>query len=770
MMFSALAFLAGVLLVQQFPELPNDGVIATCVGVALVFAYWRYWRACLVLVGVVWAIAFAMYRLADQLSPDLAGVDLTVQGIVVDLPQHNEKHVRFDFAPTPLTPPMLQLPSKLRLSWYYPEAKLKAGQRWTFTVRLKPPHGNLNPGGFDYERWLFTEGIGATGYVRPNPKPNFMGMAGSGSRLAIWRQAITDQLSPDCHHYGLLKALTIGDANCIFPTEWEVFRKTGTTHLMVISGSHIALVAGLVYLLMRRIWVWLGVLSWSPQRVAAWLALFSGIAYAGLAGFSIPTQRAVIMLFMVMLTIIQQRHSQPFNILAVALLAVLVFDPLAVLSPGFWLSFLAVALIIYVSAGRLGKFSGWVEALRINWATSLGLAPLLLLFFQQMALSAPLANFIAVPVISFLIVPGALFAVLLLPVWRVGADFLFFWLDYVLQALYGLLEQLATLPFAVLNHPQPPFWTLVLAIPGILLLLAPKGMLARWSGCLMLLPMAFTMPEKPALGELSFTLLDVGQGLSVVVQTAEHCLVFDTGAKFSADSDRGQTVVLPFLRLQGIHKLDQLIISHGDNDHIGGTASLLREIPTEQLFSSVPEQLSDYGSMPCRAGQSWTWDEVNFTMLSPDSRLLTSDNDSSCVLKITTAYGSLLLTGDIEAGAESWLLDNQRDKLQSDVLLAPHHGSNTSSTLPFLKAVQPKMVLIPSGYRNQFGHPHPAVLNRYQQLDIKWLSSANSGAVQVLINKIGLTVTSQRQEFAKYWQSRERAIWNSTFLTVDEKQ
>ncbi|MDP2902612.1 MAG: DNA internalization-related competence protein ComEC/Rec2 [Methylovulum sp.] len=748
MLFFASAFLAGVMLVQQFAQLPDKlGLIALafCAGLMV---WLRYWRCLFFVVGVIWAIVFASVKLADRLPEPLAGVDMEISGVIADLPALDNRRISFDFIVKPSAQP---LPSRLRLNWYYPNVDIKAGQHWKFTVRLKPPHGTMNPGGFDYERWLFTEGIGATGYVRPFPQPVLLKGA-EWPGIAVWRQIISDHLSYG-KDYGLLKALTIGDGSSITQQQWAVFRKTGTTHLMVISGSHIGLVAGLVYFLTLRVWAWTGYLAWSPQKVAAIIALLAGVFYAALAGFSVPTQRAVVMLAMLMLSIIWQRNIQPFNTLAVALIAVLMFDPIAVLSPGFWLSFLAVTVIVYAVAGRLGKSGYLAEAVKINWVTSIGLSPLLLFFFQQISVCAPLANFIAVPVVSLLIVPVALCAVLLMFVWQAPADQLFFLLDQVLQGLYWLLERMASLPFATLNHPQPSYWALAFAVPGLLILLAPKGIPARWSGLVMLLPLVFSPSEKPETGDINLTLLDVGQGLSVVVQTAKHWLVYDTGAKFSAESDRGQSVVLPFLRLQGVAKLDQLIISHGDNDHIGGVASVLQEIPADSVLTSVPERLPDYAPVKCRAGQSWQWDRVRFTLLSPSATSPASDNDNSCVLKIDAEHGSVLLTGDIEAGAESGLVEAYHGCLKSDVLIAPHHGSNTSSTMPFLQAVQPDTVLIPAGYRNQFGHPHRDVLMRYRQINATVLNSAGSGAISVRINKDAITLETQRDIRARYWHN-----------------
>ncbi|NOU20207.1 MAG: DNA internalization-related competence protein ComEC/Rec2, partial [Methyloglobulus sp.] len=509
-----LFFLAGILLVQQMPTLPEVIWLAVgCVGVGIL-AGLRYWRWTFFLLGMMWAIIFASIRLNGRLPEQLAGQDIQVQGYIADLPEHESNHVRFNLN---VVESARQVPNKLRLTWYYPDQVVKAGQLWAFTVRLKPPHGTNNPGGFDYERWLFVEGIGATGYVRTQPEPELMENGSIRTGLLVWRQHIAEQLGQilaDSSSLPMIKALTIGDGDSLTPMQWEIFRKTGTTHLMVISGSHIGLVAGLVYLLVIRLWAWSSVLAWSPQKVAAILALLIAVFYAGLTGFSVPAQRSALMVAIAMIAIIQQRNTRPYNVLAIALFAVLLVDPLVVLSAGFWLSFIAVSLIIYAIAGRLGKPGFFRGSLKINWVTSVGLAPLLLFFFQQVSLIAPLANLIAVPIISLVIVPLALLATLVMFISQLMAAKIFFAVDLALQGLWWLLVKLADLPLSTVSHAQPYWWALGFAVPGILLLFAPKGMPSRWLGMVMLLPLVFTESSKIASGTIKMTLLDVGQGLS----------------------------------------------------------------------------------------------------------------------------------------------------------------------------------------------------------------------------------------------------------------
>jgi competence protein ComEC len=751
MINAALSYLAGILLVQQLPDMTRLGYLMFLLPALAIAAWRRYWGALCFLLGIVWAIVFALIRLHGQLPPAWEGVDLRVTGRIAGLPDIRDQSVRFDFA---VTESVAQLPSLLRLTWFHPSRQVKAGQTWTFTVKLKRPHGTLNPGGFDYERWLFIEGIGATGYIRSMPPPERVKDA-AYTDVAGVRQAIADRLSRlpgNINSLALLRALMIGDGSRISQAQWDIFRKTGTTHLIVISGSHIGLIAGFIYFLTVKCWARTGLLRWPPPRVAAVISLTAAVFYAFLAGFAVPTRRAVIMLAIAMGAVIGQRQSRPFNTLAAALFAVLIADPLAVLSSGFWLSFFAVGLILFAISGRLGKPALFSGALKLHWATSLGLAPFLLFFFQQVSFISPFANLLAVPIISLFVLPVSLLGLLFLPLSSTVAGLLLLPADYALRGLMWLLNVLAQVPSATVHHPAPSCWTLLAAIPGALLLLAPFGTPSRWLGVVMLLPLIFTAADRPAPGEVRMALLDVGQGLAVSVQTANHWLVYDTGAQFSAESDMGRNVVLPYLHGQGAGRIDTLIVSHGDNDHIGGARSILNALPVSRLLTSAPDRLTEYAPLTCKSGLAWRWDKVDFTILAPERLDPAKDNNNSCVLKIQSENGAILLTGDIEAAAESWLTAEYGEALRAVILVAPHHGSKTSSTWSFLNTVQPNFILIPAGYRNQFGHPHPSVLARYQKIGTKWLTSASSGAILADLSAHGITVKAYRDMEKKYWR------------------
>ncbi len=756
MTLASLAFLLGIVAVQQLPALPSPPQLLLLSAVAAILAYKRYNHLLFFILGLLWASLFAGWQLNDRLPDRYQNSNITIEGYVSNLPQQEDGRVSFDFT---VRQPADHFPGKIRLSWYYPQQQIRAGQSWRLTVKLKQPYGHMNPGGFDYQAWLFANHIGATGYVRNRPAPELLASApGIAQYFASWRQAIAERLDaalPNGEQLGVIKALTIGTQDTISQKQWDVFRATGTTHLIVISGSHISLIAGLVYLLARRGWAWLNILSISPQRVAALTGWLSGLFYAGLAGYSIPTLRAVIMLTVAMAAIVWQRNTAPLQILLLALMAVLLFDPLAVLSVGFWLSFAAVALLLYVSAGRLGRSGYWRETTLAQLATFAGLAPLLMLFFQQLSLISPLANWLAVPIIGLLAVPLALLAVLLLFLFPPPAILILRLTDLILQGLWWLLTKMAGLSFATVFSQQPPWYAMLPAGIGVLLLLAPRGIPGRYLSVFLFLPLMFAGSVKPQPGSLWLTLLDVGQGLSVVLQTAEHTLVFDTGNKYSEDSDMGDSVILPFLRRQGIQRIDTLIVSHGDKDHSGGANSLLTGIAVDKVFSSVAEWAEGNGKQYCKAGQGWQWDQVQFTLLSPPETAFAKENDNSCVLHIAASPHSFLLTGDIEQSAEDWLVREYGQQLNSSVLVAAHHGSKTSSSYDFLQMVAPKLILIPAGHLNRFGFPHKQVLDRYRQLDMPWLNSADQGAITIHSNRADLQVESERDRRKRYWMASD---------------
>lgn len=713
--------------------------------------------------GFLWAAGFAHWRMADELPSALEGRDLEIVGVVAGLPQELERGLRFAFDVEQAVP---GVPPRLSLAWYRgrdaeadesPRVPVRAGERWRLTVRLKRPHGNLNPQGFDYEAWLFERGIRATGYVRPRAAAARIDARvwRPGYAVEMLRETIRDRFRdvlPGAPYAGILIALAIGDQQAIAPELWQSFSRTGITHLMSISGLHVTMLAGLAYALVNALW------RRSPrlpllmpaQHAGALGGLLAAFAYCLLAGFAVPAQRTLYMLGVVALAHLSRRELSASRVLALALLLVLLLDPWAVLAAGFWLSFGAVGLLFFIGGGRLGPAHWLVEWGRAQWAVTLGMLPALLALFQQFSLVSPLANALAIPLVSLVITPLVLAGCLPL------LDPLLELAHWIAAGLMSGVEWLAALPLAVWQQAAPPFWAVLLALAGGVWLLLPRGFPARWLGLLAFLPMLTILPPRPPPGSASITVLDVGQGLAVHVQTARHDLLFDAGPAFSAEADSGNRIIAPYLRAMGVRRLDLLVISHADKDHEGGAASVLAALPVGAMKTSLPFEhplsAQPVRHEPCRDGDAWEWDGVRFAMLHPDGAPLSrKSNDLSCVLRLEAGGRAMLLTSDIEAASEQALLARHGRRLAADVITAPHHGSKTSSTAGFIAAAGAREVIFPVGYRNRFGHPREDVVARYLASGARLHRSDAHGAIGIDLSPEGLRIRRQREESRRYW-------------------
>ncbi len=756
MIKTAISFMLGCLLVFQLSNLPDSSWLWVMLIAAIILMILTKIRLLTyVLFGALWALIQANIFLHDRLSPELEATDLVITGIIASVPDHDGQRIRFEFSPDN-TDEQIQLPNLLRLNWYKPlPSSLNAGEHWQLKVKLKQIHGMANPGSFDYESWLFQQRIGAIGYVR-NDYKNIKLAKPSFYSVNALRQQLVAKLnihllgSPQL---GLIQGLTTGVRDAISVAQWQTLRHSGTNHLLAISGLHIGLAYAIGFFFFR--WLWSrrskNLLLLPATEAAAIAGFFAAFFYAALAGFAIPTQRALIMVATVMTAIIIRRPVAPSSVLAFSLLLVLIWDPFAVLSAGFWLSFSAVALILFTCQNRFPS-PRW-QWLKIHTLIAFGLTPLLLLFFMQTSLIAPIANLVAVPFISLIVVPILLSATLLLWLFEPLGVALFRLADHVLALFWPLLDYFASLPFANWTSIQLPLYYFLAITLGTLLLLAPRGFPAKWLGIIGLSPLLLFSPAHPEQGEFWFTLLDVGQGLSAVVQTKEHTLVYDTGPKFSDTFNTGTAIVQPYLQHQGINKIDTLVISHADNDHVGGAKPLMKNITVDTLLTSVPIKNLPQ-ALPCHAGQSWQWDQVNFTMLHPDTNDEGSENDLSCVLKISNRFGSVLLTGDIEKKAEDLLIHRHSNELHALIMVAPHHGSKTSSSTHFIDAVQPEIVLFPVGYRNRYHFPSKTISERYQQRNITQYNNAEHGAIQF---KIGLDSMSAPLSY----RLQTKTIWSA---------
>lgn len=740
--------------VQQLASLPSLTVWIAAFLCALALALWhpRWLVLAFFIGGFVWAAFRAEGILQQQLPVAFEGQDLAVEGFVADLPELTEYGWRFvfDVDRAFFNGTAVPAPQRVRLSTHV--LRPRAGEHWRFTVRLKRPHGMQNPGGFDYEAYLFRERIRATGYVRDETAAERLGVGGGTYRINRWREQLGERmraLMPERENAGLIVALANGDGSGVTDAQWETLRTTGTLHLVAISGLHITLVAGVAYFLVRFLWALPGVtvLWWPAPLVGAIGGLISASVYAALAGFVIPTQRALIMLAVAMGAVLLRRRIPPGHLLATVLVIVLLYDPFAVMAPGFWLSFGAVAVIAFVMYGEHRNTSLWRKWGYLQWAIAIGMLPLMLWLFQRVSLSAPVANLIAVPVFDILAVPMTLMGVLCT---SVGIDAIAGWLfggvDLLLRGLFHLLDFLATLEHTQWIQHRPPAWTLACAVVGVVLLLAPRGWPARAVGVVWLLPMLLVRPMVPGTGEVWFTLLDVGQGLASVIRTQSHVLVYDTGSRWSRRSDGGRNVIIPYLRANGIHHIDTLLISHGDTDHAGGVTSVLNTMPVGRVLTGargVPGET-------CRAGVAWRWDDVEFRVLGP-RRPQRKPNDASCVLQIRSAHGVVLLPADIEKGGEKDLIESAGARLAADILVAPHHGSRSSSSAAFIEAVRPKHVVFPVGYRNRYRHPHPSVIDQYRANGSRLYDSPSAGAIEFRLRTSGIDVSSYRDVHRRYW-------------------
>ncbi|HEX5336858.1 MAG TPA: DNA internalization-related competence protein ComEC/Rec2 [Gallionella sp.] len=706
----------------------------------------------------------AEQRLAVWLPDEWQGRDIEVVGVVAELPRIHEHGLRFGFDVEQTLTPQATVPRHIYLSTYFDRQTaplaLHAGERWQLTLRLKQPHGSSNPHGFDFELWALENNVRAVGYVHNKGNNVRLDARAEGFfyRIESWREAVRDKFNAtlgSAPYAGVLSALAIGDQSSIPQAQWQVFTRTGVNHLMSISGLHITMLASVGFALVYWLWrrsTWL-TLRLPARKAAALAALLVATGYALLSGFGVPAQRTVYMVGAVVAALWLNRNFSLLQILGIALLGVLIPDPWAVLSPGFWLSFDAVVLILFVTSNRIGRSSWLKEYATVQWAMTVGLIPMLLGLFQQVSLVSPLANAFAIPLVSLVVVPLALAGAALpldAPLWLA---------HIVMDWTMAPLEWLSALPQAVWTQHAPPAWSVAAGMLGIFWILLPHGFPARWLGLPMLLPMFLNTPEPPAPGALHLIVFDVGQGLSVAAQTQHHALLYDTGPDFSGDADSGNRILLPSLRALGIAELDGMVLSHDDIDHTGGTASVLQAVPTGWVASTLPDNhpllQSAIQKRRCQDGANWNWDGVRFEMLHPARASAESakahDNDRSCVLRISAGNRHVLLAGDIENNSEQRLLAEHADELSTNLLVVPHHGSKSSSSYEFISAVLPDYAVFTAGYRNRFGHPKAEVLQRYADSGAELLRSDEDGAILVEMTAQDMRVERYRKTHRRYW-------------------
>ncbi|MCA8033620.1 DNA internalization-related competence protein ComEC/Rec2 [Burkholderia arboris] len=830
-----IAFALGVVVLQRQAALP--GAIAWTVGAAVLagcaaLGAWCMrrrrtravvacgWMLCVFaacVAGFGYAAARAEWRLDDSLPPEWEGRDIVVTGVIRGLPVVDETGARLLFAVESNDAGLARFPPLIRLSWraYGAPATrdalpdLRAAQRWRFVVRLKRPHAEANPGVRDSEATWLAAGIRAIGYVSAPRRAVLLDARAAGWRASIdrvrdaLRARIGEVLGTDAAHRGIVAALAIGDQSGIGDDDWRVLRNTGTSHLVAISGLHVGLVGAiagwLVSLVWRRVrWRARAATLVLPAPYAAALAALAAAAgYAALAGFNVPAQRAWWMIAGGGIAYLAGRSVPTSAVLCAALGGVLLADPWAVLSAGFWLSFGAVAVILLAvagwravreldendgidendetgaesrTAGLRRRLRGWAtrcrrriaEATRVQYAVTIGLAPLTAAWFAQVSLSGPFGNAFAIPWVSSVVTPVVLAGIALPAPFDAGA---FMLAHAALAPMMTLLGHLADWPAGVLWLRMPEWPVLALACVGVAWALMPRGWPLRWAAPLTWLPLVAPAPDAPPAGGFRLTVLDVGQGAAVLVETARRTLLFDAGPG-AESTHAGTRIVAPALRARGIAAIDSLVLSHADADHAGGASAVYAATDVRQLLAGIAprhrlwreaQAAGVADRLPCAAGQRWTWDGVVFTMLWPPDGVGTgSSNGQSCVLRIDAGGTSALLTGDIEAAAERRLVADARDALPAQILVVPHHGSRTSSVEPFLDSVGPRVAVFPVGYRNRFGHPHRTVLARYEARGIPLPRTDRDGAVRFDVAPAGggFAFARYRDERRRYWMDR----------------
>jgi competence protein ComEC len=757
----ALAF--GIVAATSLPELPSAGLLIAALPLLLplLLAGHRWWRVCgCLLLGLAWGILRGHEMLARSLPDALEGRDLRVRVCIEGLPvlRHSARgdswrlRVRIlDPLPGASGPLAHWQGRRADISWYG-EGEFRSGEAWSMVLRLRAPRGYVNPGGFDYQAWLLSQGIDATGYAVGKLPGNRLDPALCGIGVDRWRyrlRAKLQQLLADEEQAGKLIALTMGDGSGLTPEDWDTFARTGTTHLMVISGMHITLVAMLCWQLASlaaKAWP-RALLLWPAANWGAAFAVPATLAYALLAGMGVSVQRALLMATVLCVFTLRERRIRPWLAYTWALALVLVAQPMAALQTGFWLSFITVAALLMAFGGRLQMSQGSLLVWRPQLVVFVALWAPLALAGQQQPWLAPLVNMIAIPLVDLLVVPTALLGCVLLAVGDAPA-----WIAFKVSLL-GLEGLSQLLELAREFDPQLPApaadnagWRLAMAALGTLWLLAPRGFPARPVGVLLLLPLLF--PRSVAPPALELLMLDVGQGTAVIVRSPGYTLVYDAGPRYSERFDAGSGIVAPALRHLGVRHIDTLMLSHSDSDHAGGAAALLQEFSAVEVLSGEP--VASLASEPCRSPMQWQRDAVFFEVLHPEPGAVGSNNNLSCVLRISIGGTRILLTGDIEATVERRL---QRDLQRVDILLVPHHGSRSSSTPGFVTALSPRYALVSAGYRNRFGHPHPDVVARYGDRGGEVLNTAHNGAVILRLDADG------RIAAPIAWRDHRRRFW-----------
>lgn len=716
----------------------------------------------LLLAGIGLTSLHAAHALNLQLPLALEKKVLILSGRIDDLPVHEARRTRFEFVvdDDPVVPEALR-GKRLRVGWFDDDIVarevLQAGTRWRLPVRLRAPQGLRNPGGGDGEKQAMAARITATGYVL---EPSLAEPLSPARGISAWREQASARIARAVPSSSarFVRALALGDTRALDDRDWARLRAAGLTHLIAISGFHVGLVAGFFALLAAAIW-WLapGLCRRFPRSFAAGCgAVVGAFAYAAMTGFALPTLRTAVMIAVLVLARFLRRRQRLADSLALACMVLLLLDPLSVLGAGFWLSFAGVAWLLWclpvdAKGGVAVMLRGFIGAQAV---ATLGLLPLTVVLFGQASFAGPFANLLAVPWWSLVVIPLALLGLLLDGLHAGWGDALWRLAACCFDLLWPVLRVTADSPLSMAWLPEPRWFALPLALLSAFWLLLPRGMPGKPLALLLWLPLLWPSRDLPRDGEVQLLVIDVGQGLSVLVRTARHSLLYDMGPATRDGYDAGERAVVPSLHALGVHALDAAVVSHGDNDHAGGWPAVARELPV--LAMLAPEGSPTPGISNCVAGQSWAWDGVRFRVLHPGRWFPYLGNESTCVIRVETAHGSVLLTGDIGEVIEQALLKRAAHDLQNDVVLVPHHGSAGSSSPAFIQATGAKLALVSSGAGNRFGHPKPRVVQNWCGAGAEVVDTARSGAVRVWLGPQGLQVQERRASWSRLWDAARR--------------
>lgn len=762
MVVNAVCFISGISSLVYLNSLPPTDLLLL-IALPVMVAVRKTTPLLVLVAGFVVAAVQANGVLAKQVPADYLHREITITGTVTGLPEHNGVRLRFLFrlksyskAGAPI-----EIDGKdalVRLNWYTAAPSLSPGDQLRLVVKLKAPGGFMNPGGFDYEKWLFQQRIIATGYVRNKNLTDVFIKPGQRSvqwfeASRFWLRSRLLQATTGLPNQGLILALAVGDRSHIQPDQWDRYLATGTNHLLAISGLHITLVAGFFGFLARMAWGRLTFLQHtSKNSCALYVATLAAFSYAVMAGFSVPTQRSLIMFCVLAGLVLLKRHQQRQTALATALIAVCLVNPMSVMSAGFWMSFSAVAVLFLVFS--FVPQTDWrhrlLYVLRGHLLITIGLYPLTLFVFEKVSVVAPLANFFAVPIVGMVITPLIFVSSMAVLFSTQAASVLLVAADLLLSLIDSMLSGLTQLPLVMLHVGEISIFSMSLVVIAALVSLLPLHNSVRWLAPVLVLAVLFNDSKAPDDGAYQATFLDVGQGTSVVIRTRRHTLVYDTGPQFSSSFNAADAVIIPYLRSQRIDLVDRLIVSHADRDHSGGADELVAGFAvTDSMVSAPIKQLP--AAQFCRAGQTWQWDGVSFQILYPSANDRGSENDLSCVLLISTAGGKrTLLPGDIESAGEQRLL--QSGVSEVDILMAPHHGSATSSGHEFVAATSPQNVVYTVGYANRYKFPHDVVSERYEALGSGQFSTAADGAITFSVSDTKeLSVMRYRYTGSGFW-------------------